>query len=75
MNVNSALSTGKMGFFCGLYTKYFTLGFLGKWLKIDSKSHLITCGTAIWEVVPLRLHQSFNQMKTDFNFFRRHFLF
>jgi uncharacterized membrane protein YadS len=48
MNVNSALSTGKMGFFC-LYIKYFTFRILlGKWLKIDSKtSHLITCGTAI----------------------------
>jgi hypothetical protein len=23
--------------------------------------------------IALRLHQSFNQMKTDFNFFRRHF--
>jgi uncharacterized membrane protein YadS len=49
MNVNSALSTGKwVSFNNGLYLKYFTLGLLGKWLKIDSKtSHLITCGTAI----------------------------
>jgi uncharacterized membrane protein YadS len=50
MNVNSALSAGKMvSFYCGLYLKYFTFRILlGKWLKIDSKtSHLITCGTAI----------------------------
>jgi uncharacterized membrane protein YadS len=35
-------------FNCGLYLKYTFRDFLGKWLKIDSKtSHLITCGTAI----------------------------
>jgi uncharacterized membrane protein YadS len=50
MNVNRALSAGKMGsLYCCFYLQYFTLGlFLGRWLKIDSKiSHLISCGTAI----------------------------
>jgi uncharacterized membrane protein YadS len=47
MNVNSALSAGKMGFFFTVASILSTLLELGKWLKIDSKSHLITCGTAI----------------------------
>jgi uncharacterized integral membrane protein (TIGR00698 family) len=51
MNVNSALSTGKTGFFLTVASILSTLLLgilLGKWLKIDSKtSHLITCGTAI----------------------------
>jgi uncharacterized membrane protein YadS len=39
MNVNSALSTGKMGFFLTVASILSTLllGLLGKWLKIDSK--------------------------------------
>jgi uncharacterized membrane protein YadS len=63
-------------FNCGLYLKYFTLGFfLGKWLKIDSKTSFITCGTAICGGSAIAaITQSFNQMKTDFNFFRRHFI-
>jgi uncharacterized membrane protein YadS len=48
MNVNSALS-GKNGFNLTVASILSTLLlglFLGKWLKIDSKtSHLITCGT------------------------------
>jgi uncharacterized membrane protein YadS len=51
MNVNSALSAGKMGFFFTVASILSTLLLgilLGKWLKIDSKtSHLISCGTAI----------------------------
>jgi hypothetical protein len=70
MNVNSALSAGKMGFFFTVASILSTLLELGKWLKIDSKSHLILVVQRFVEVVPLlRLHQSFNQMKTDFNFF------
>jgi uncharacterized integral membrane protein (TIGR00698 family) len=51
MNVNSALSAGKMGFLFTVASIFSTLLlglFLGRWLKIDNKiSHLISCGTAI----------------------------
>jgi uncharacterized integral membrane protein (TIGR00698 family) len=51
MNVNSALSAGKMGFLFTVASIFSTLllgFFLGRWLKIDSKiSHLVSCGTAI----------------------------
>jgi uncharacterized membrane protein YadS len=49
--------------------------FLGKWLKIDSKtSHLITCGTRLGGSAIAAITPVINQMKTDFNFFRRHFI-
>jgi uncharacterized integral membrane protein (TIGR00698 family) len=51
MNVNSAFSAGKEGFFFTIASILSTLilgTFLGKWLKIEKKtSHLISCGTAI----------------------------
>lgn len=51
MNVNSAISAGKTGFFFTIASIFSTLLlglFLGKWLKVDRKtSHLISCGTAI----------------------------
>ena len=51
MNVNSAISAGKTGFFFTIASIFSTLVlglFLGKWLKVDRKtSHLISCGTAI----------------------------
>jgi uncharacterized integral membrane protein (TIGR00698 family) len=51
MNVNSALSAGKVGFFFTVASILSTLLLgilLGKLLKIDRKtSHLISCGTAI----------------------------
>jgi uncharacterized integral membrane protein (TIGR00698 family) len=51
MNVNSAISAGKAGFFFTIASIFSTLVlglFLGRWLKIDKKtSHLISCGTAI----------------------------
>jgi uncharacterized membrane protein YadS len=58
MNVNSALSTGK-GFLLTVASILSTLLLGYEWLKIDSKtSHLITCGTAIWSVVPLLRYTS-----------------
>jgi len=51
MNVNSALSAGKEGFFFTIASILSTLilgTFLGKWFGIEKKtSHLISCGTAI----------------------------
>jgi uncharacterized integral membrane protein (TIGR00698 family) len=51
MNVNSAFSAGKEGFFFTFASIISTLilgTFLGKWFKIERKtSHLISCGTAI----------------------------
>jgi uncharacterized membrane protein YadS len=48
MNVNSALSAGKMGSYILLLLSVLLLGlFLGRWLKIDSKISFISCGTAI----------------------------
>jgi len=51
MNVHSAVSAGKEGFFftIGSIVATITLGsLLGKWFKIQKKiSHLISCGTAI----------------------------
>jgi uncharacterized membrane protein YadS len=50
MNVNSALSAGKMGSYILLLLSsvLYSWVYLGRWLKIDSKiSHLISCGTAI----------------------------
>jgi uncharacterized integral membrane protein (TIGR00698 family) len=51
MNVNSAISAGKTGFFFTIASIFITLLlglFLGKVLKIDRKiAHLISCGTAI----------------------------
>jgi uncharacterized membrane protein YadS len=49
MNVNSALSAEKEGFiFTVPHIFTLLLGlFIGKWLKIDKTSHLISCGTAI----------------------------
>lgn len=51
MNVNSALSAGKEGFWFTVASILSTLilgTFLGKWLKIEKKTaHLISCGTAI----------------------------
>jgi uncharacterized membrane protein YadS len=59
MNVNSAISAGKKVLFLQwpLYFALFWFVF-GKWLKIDKKSHLISCGTAICGGVPLQqLHR------------------
>lgn len=51
MNVSSAFSAGKEGFFFTIASILSTLilgKFLGKWLNIEKKtSHLISCGTAI----------------------------
>ena len=51
MNVNSAFSAGKEGFFFTIASILSTLIlgiFLGKWFNIEKKtSHLISCGTAI----------------------------
>lgn len=51
MDVNSAISAGKIGFFFTIASIFSTLLlglFLGKLLKVDRKtSHLISCGTAI----------------------------
>ncbi len=51
MNVTSAFSAGKEGFFFTIASILSTLilgTFLGKWLNIERKtSHLISCGTAI----------------------------
>lgn len=51
MNVHSAVSAGKEGFFFTVISIVSTLvlgTFLGKWFKTEKKtSHLISCGTAI----------------------------
>jgi uncharacterized integral membrane protein (TIGR00698 family) len=51
MQVQSAITAGKTGFFFTIASIIVTLivgSFLGKWLKIEKKtSHLISCGTAI----------------------------
>jgi uncharacterized membrane protein YadS len=51
------------------------LFFLGRWLKIDSKtSHLITCGTAICGGSAIAAITPVIQSDENFNFFRRHFI-
>jgi uncharacterized integral membrane protein (TIGR00698 family) len=51
MNINTALSAGKVGFLFTVASIFSTLllgTFLGRWFNIEKKtSHLISCGTAI----------------------------